>query len=66
MSAISVPSKTIALLIDGPNLHATANALGFDVDYKRLLGVFEKRAALAKAFFSLRSLKIRSAVPFAP
>jgi uncharacterized LabA/DUF88 family protein len=51
MSAISAPSKTIALLIDGPNLHATAKALGFDVDYKLLLGVFEKRAALAKALF---------------
>jgi hypothetical protein len=29
-------SKTdkIALFIDGPNLHATAKTLGFDIDYK--------------------------------
>jgi uncharacterized LabA/DUF88 family protein len=27
----------LALFIDGANLHSTAKALGFDVDYKRLL-----------------------------
>src|SRR5690349_680973 len=29
----------IALFIDGANLHATAKALGFDIDYKKLLMV---------------------------
>jgi uncharacterized LabA/DUF88 family protein len=27
----------LALFIDGANAHATAKALGFDIDYKRLL-----------------------------
>jgi uncharacterized LabA/DUF88 family protein len=32
----------IALFIDGANLHATAKALGFDIDYRRLLEEFER------------------------
>ena len=31
----------IALFIDGANLYATAKALGFDIDYRRLLKEFQ-------------------------
>src|SRR3954454_5561911 len=41
----------IALFIDGPNLHATAKALGFEVDYKRLLNEFQSRGRLVRAFY---------------
>src|SRR4051794_28022604 len=41
----------IALFIDGPNLHATAKALGFEVDYKRLLNEFQSRGSLVRAFY---------------
>jgi NYN domain-containing protein len=34
------PTERIALFIDGANLYATAKALGFDIDYKRLLALF--------------------------
>ena len=44
-------SARIALFIDGANLHATARALGFDVDYKRLLKEFQSRGALLRAFY---------------
>lgn len=40
----------IALFIDGPNLYATAKTLGFDIDYKRMLGEFQSRGALLRAF----------------
>ena len=43
-------SDRIALFIDGANLHATARALGFDVDYRRLLKEFQSRGALLRAF----------------
>src|SRR5438552_8346248 len=46
-----LPSPRIALFIDGANLHATARALGFDVDYKRLLKEFQSRGALLRAFY---------------
>src|ERR1700679_386889 len=41
----------IALLIDGANLHATAKALGFDIDYKRLLAEFQRRGTLVRAYY---------------
>ena len=44
-------SNRIALFIDGPNLHATAKTLGFDIDYKRLLKEFQSRGTLVRAFY---------------
>jgi len=43
--------ERIALFIDGSNLYATAKALGFDIDYKRLLGFFRKRSRLVRAIY---------------
>ena len=36
----------IALFIDGANLYAATKALGFDIDYKRLLKEFQSRGSL--------------------
>jgi uncharacterized LabA/DUF88 family protein len=44
-------SNKIALFIDGPNLHATAKTLGFDIDYKRLLKEFQGRGTLLRALY---------------
>src|SRR5580704_14845344 len=46
-----LPFDKIALFIDGANLHATCRALGFDVDYKRLLKEFQSRGTLLRAFY---------------
>jgi uncharacterized LabA/DUF88 family protein len=43
--------ERVALFIDGANLYATAKALGFDIDYKRLLGYFRKRSRLIRAIY---------------
>jgi uncharacterized LabA/DUF88 family protein len=51
MSAISVRAGRAALFIDGPNLHAAGKALGFDIDYRRLLAEFVKRSQLIRAFY---------------
>src|SRR5580693_9219019 len=48
---MSVSSNNIALFIDGANLYATAKALGFDLDYRRLLTEFQSRGALLRAFY---------------
>src|ERR1044072_6289270 len=48
---MSPASNKIALFIDGANLHATARALGFDVDYRRLLQEFQDRGTLLRAFY---------------
>jgi uncharacterized LabA/DUF88 family protein len=41
----------LALFIDGANIHATARALGFEIDYKRLLTEFQSRGTLVRAFY---------------
>ncbi|YCI06010.1 NYN domain-containing protein (plasmid) [Ensifer sp. D2-11] len=41
--------EKIALLIDGANLFAASKALGFDIDYRKLLQAFRKRAYLLRA-----------------
>jgi uncharacterized LabA/DUF88 family protein len=43
--------ERVALFIDGSNLYATAKALGFDVDYRRLLGWFRSRCKLVRAIY---------------
>ena len=45
------PDERTALFIDGSNLYATAKTLGFDIDYKRLLGYFRKRSRLVRAIY---------------
>jgi uncharacterized LabA/DUF88 family protein len=51
VSKMPSAANKIALFIDGANLHATARALGFDIDYKRLLDEFQSRGMLLRAFY---------------
>ena len=46
-----VPSERITLFIDGSNLHATARALGFDVDFRKLLALSRGKAQLIRALY---------------
>src|ERR1700741_5530172 len=43
------PTERLAIFIDGANLYATAKALGFDIDYKRLLALFRTKGQLVRA-----------------
>ncbi len=45
------PTERIALFIDGANLYATAKALNFDIDYKRLLALFRRQGHLIRALY---------------
>lgn len=45
------PREKIALFIDGANLYATSRALGFDIDYRKLLSSFQKRGYLIRAYY---------------
>jgi uncharacterized LabA/DUF88 family protein len=47
---VSSATRT-ALFIDGAYLYATAKALGFDIDYKRLLTEFQCHGTLVRAFY---------------
>ena len=45
------PREKIALFIDGANLYAAAKALGFDIDYRRLLQEFQSNGYMLRAYY---------------
>ncbi|RPD37304.1 NYN domain-containing protein [Candidatus Liberibacter solanacearum] len=45
------PREKIALFIDGANLYAASKALGFDIDYRKLLKAFKARARVLRAYY---------------
>ncbi|MBI1405102.1 MAG: NYN domain-containing protein [Caulobacter sp.] len=45
------PTEKIALFIDGANFYSQAKALGFDIDYRKLLDEFRKRGILIRAYY---------------
>src|SRR6202162_4700446 len=47
---VSSATRT-ALFIDGANLYSTTKAIGFDIDYKRLLKEFRSHGTLVRAFY---------------
>ncbi len=45
------PQERLALFIDGPNLYNAARGLNFDIDYRRLLQLFQSKGRLIRAFY---------------
>ena len=45
------PHERLGLFIDGSNLHAASRALGFSIDFKRLLHVFRQQSQLVRALY---------------
>src|SRR5262245_15831864 len=43
--------ERLGLFIDGPDLHAAAKTLGFDIDYKRLLDFFVAKGRVIRALY---------------
>jgi uncharacterized LabA/DUF88 family protein len=60
------PEERIALFIDGANLHAAARALGFDIDYKRLLELFGEKGRLIRAFYYTALIEEQDYSPLRP
>jgi NYN domain len=56
----------VALFIDGAKLHAAAKALGFDVDYKRLLEEFSAGGSLLRAFYYITLMEDLEYCPLRP
>jgi len=56
----------IALFIDGTNFYATARALGFDIDYKRLLREFQSRGTVLRAFYYTTIIEDQEFSPIRP
>jgi uncharacterized LabA/DUF88 family protein len=58
--------ERVALFIDGANLYATARALGFDIDYKRLLDVFSNQCNLVRALYYTALVEDQEYSPIRP
>lgn len=58
--------ERVALFIDGSNLYASARALGFDIDYKRLLGEFSSQGRLVRAFYYTALIEDQEYSPIRP
>lgn len=59
-------NERTALFIDGSNLYAAARALGFDIDYKRLLKVFKKNGQLVRALYYTALMEEQEYSPIRP
>ncbi len=60
------PQERVALFIDGANLYSTARALGFDIDYKRLLQLFSGQTNLIRAFYYTALIEDQDYSPIRP
>lgn len=60
------PQERIALFVDGANLHGTAKALGFDIDYRRLLALFAAKGRLLRAYYYTALMEDQEYSPLRP
>jgi uncharacterized LabA/DUF88 family protein len=60
------PTERIGLFIDGANLYAAARALGFDIDYKKLLQLFAEKGHLVRAFYYTALIEDQEYSPIRP
>jgi uncharacterized LabA/DUF88 family protein len=60
------PQERVALFIDGANLYSAARSLGFDIDYKRLLSLFQSKARLIRAFYYTALIEEQDYSPIRP
>ena len=60
------PQERFALFIDGANLYAAAKALGFDIDYKRLLAFFQAKGNLVRALYYTATVEDQDYSPIRP
>ncbi|MCO6418914.1 NYN domain-containing protein [Siccirubricoccus sp. KC 17139] len=58
--------ERVALFIDGANLYAASRTLGFDVDYKNLLGYFRQKSYLVRAYYYTALLETEEYSPLRP
>jgi uncharacterized LabA/DUF88 family protein len=63
---MSATRNKMALFIDGANLHATAKALGFDIDYRNLLREFQGQADFLRAFYYTAVVEDQDYSPLRP
>src|SRR5687768_7909329 len=59
-------NERVALFIDGANLYSAARALGFDIDYRRLLKVFREKGRMVRAYYYTALVEDQEYSPIRP
>src|SRR5260370_6063456 len=59
-------NERVALFIDGANLYFAARALGFDIDYRRLLKLFRAKGRLVRAYYYTALVEGQEYAPIRP
>ena len=60
------PGERTALFIDGANLYSASRNLGFDVDYRDMLGYFRNRTNVVRAYYYSALLDTEEYSPLRP
>jgi uncharacterized LabA/DUF88 family protein len=66
MKELFYPNERVGLFIDGANLYSAARGLGFDIDYRRLLGQFRQSARLIRAYYYTALIEDQEYSPIRP
>jgi uncharacterized LabA/DUF88 family protein len=66
MKEIFYSDERVAIFIDGANLYSAARALGFDIDYRRLLGAFKQHCRLIRAYYYTALIEDQEYSPIRP
>jgi uncharacterized LabA/DUF88 family protein len=61
-----IKTERTAIFIDGSNLYAAARALGFDIDYRRLLEIFREQTRIIRAFYYTALIEDQEYSPIRP
>lgn len=60
------PHERMALFVDGANLYSASKALGFDIDYRKLLDLFISKGHLVRAFYYTAIMEDQDFSPLRP
>ncbi len=60
------PDERVAVFIDGANVHATTRALGFDIDFRKLLEIMAARGRLVRAYYYTALVEVEDHSPVRP
>ena len=66
MKDIFYGDERVAIFIDGANLYSAARALGFDIDYRRLLTSFKQQCRLIRAYYYTALIEDQEYSPIRP
>ena len=66
MKEIFYSDERVAIFIDGANLYSAARALGFDIDYRRLLSSFKQHCRLIRAYYYTALIEDQEYSPIRP